>query len=161
MKTQNGFTLIELMIAVALVAILTMISVPAYQGYSERAARANVQADLVSAAAAMERRKAQNFTYAGATAGTATTDTFSSLSPNDAVAGKEKYNLSLILLTAGGSVAAPGSVVARYEILAVSGSNFATGKSEALKIDSEGRKCYKPLGASVTSCTVGTDPTWK
>lgn len=161
MKPQAGFTLIELMIAVALVAILTLIAVPAYQGYSERAARANVQADLMAAAAAMERRKSQNFTYAGATAGTAATDTFPSISPTDADVGKQKYNLTLRLLTAGGTVAAPGNVVARYEILAISTTNFKGGQQEALKIDDQGRKCYKPLAASVTDCVYGTDGTWK
>lgn len=38
MNQQSGFTLFELMIAIAVVAILSAIGVPAYQGYVQKAA---------------------------------------------------------------------------------------------------------------------------
>jgi type IV pilus assembly protein PilE len=161
MQSQKGFTLMELMIAVALVAIITMIAIPSYTGYTQRSARANAQAELMAAASAMERRKAQNFTYAGATVGTAATDTISSMSPHDASAGSQKYNITLTFLKNDGSVAAVGDTVGGYQLLAVSTAAFASGGTEALKLDHLGRKCYKPLGGSVTDCTFGSDPTWK
>ncbi len=51
MKAQQGFTLIELMIVVAIIGILASVAVPAYQDYT---AKAKFQ-DGVSAVAAVEK----------------------------------------------------------------------------------------------------------
>lgn len=42
MKHQLGFTLFELMIAIAVIAILSAMAVPAYQGYIQKAALTDV-----------------------------------------------------------------------------------------------------------------------
>jgi type IV pilus assembly protein PilE len=60
---QTGFTLIEVMIVVAVVALLSAIALPSYQEYVRRAHRANAQATLVQAAQWMERAATVRGTY--------------------------------------------------------------------------------------------------
>lgn len=62
-KQTRGFTLIEVMITVVIVAILAAIAIPSYGRYVIRAHRSEGQALVVEAAARMERYYAQNFTY--------------------------------------------------------------------------------------------------
>jgi type IV pilus assembly protein PilE len=60
----NGFSLIELLIAITIVGILTAIAVPAYQGYVLGGARAGAAACLLEYAQFMERVYTTNMTYA-------------------------------------------------------------------------------------------------
>lgn len=60
---QAGFSLIELMVAVAIMAILLAIAVPAYQKYVIRANRVEAVTLLNEAAARQERYYAQNNAY--------------------------------------------------------------------------------------------------
>lgn len=55
MTRQRGFTLIELMISVAVIGILTAIALPQYRDYIERSRRADGRAALLKAAQWLER----------------------------------------------------------------------------------------------------------
>ncbi len=57
-KFQPGFTLIEIMIAVVIVAILSAIALPAYQQYVIRAKRTDGRAALLNNHTALEKCKA-------------------------------------------------------------------------------------------------------
>jgi type IV pilus assembly protein PilE len=71
---QRGFTLIELMITVAIVGILAAIAYPSYREYVAKSRRAEVQALLMQSSQWMERFYAENYSYSTNTAGVAVTD---------------------------------------------------------------------------------------
>lgn len=62
-KAYKGFTLIELMIAVAIVGILAMISYPAYKGHTAKSHRIEAKTALAELASKQEIFFAQNSTY--------------------------------------------------------------------------------------------------
>lgn len=63
---KRGFTLVELLITMAIVSIVAMIAIPAYTQYVAKARRADAQSALVAFAGAMERHFANNASYLGA-----------------------------------------------------------------------------------------------
>lgn len=67
-QRSRGFTLIEMMIVVVILAILAAIALPSYQKYVLRSHRAEGQALLSEAAARQERYFAQNNSYASSAA---------------------------------------------------------------------------------------------
>lgn len=65
-RRNQGFTLIELMIVVAIIGIIAAIAYPNYTQYVERARRSDAQGALMGLAAAMERHRTANGTYENA-----------------------------------------------------------------------------------------------
>lgn len=97
-KQETGFSLLELMIAVAIVGIISAVVYPSYREYIIDARRVDAQQALLSFANAMERFKIANSTYAGAASGGANTgfpaaNVFPSQAPIDG--GDAFYNLRI------------------------------------------------------------------
>lgn len=73
---QRGFTLIELMITVVIVAILAAVALPAYNDYVARGKIQEATTTLSDARVKLEQHFQDNRTYAGATLNTAGTKYF-------------------------------------------------------------------------------------
>lgn len=65
-RQQRAFSLIEILVVLAVAAVLLAVAIPVYNGYSVRAYRTQVQADLLRCAQGMERHAASAMGYANA-----------------------------------------------------------------------------------------------
>lgn len=65
MNRHNGFTLIELMVTVAMVAILASIAIPSYRQYAIRNAESQAQAKMKQLEIELNRWRATALTYKG------------------------------------------------------------------------------------------------
>lgn len=128
---QSGFTLIEMMIVVAIVGILAAISYPSYRDYVERAGRADGKAKLLEIMQAQERFYSQNQTY---TANLGAGGLGYGVAANAAVASDEgRYNIT--------AAACAGAIASCVALTADAvGQQASDTKCGDLTLDSRGTK---------------------
>lgn len=141
---QSGFTLIELMITVAIIGLLVSIAFPSYQDSVRRSKRAEGRAALASLMQQQERYLGQRGTYAAFTDGTGDGANFKVYSGDDS-------NGAAYLLTAS-TCPSPNDNL-RNCVLLTAVNQFTDTEAGSLTLTSFGTK----------SCTGGTKPSvcWK
>ena len=123
----SGFTLIELMITVAILAIIAAVAIPSYSSYVDRGKRAEARTALLDIAARQERYYSNNRQYA---------DQLSKLRMSGTKSENGYYTLSVALGAAG---TATGSNTQTFRATARP-SGWTDDKCGDLGIDETGAK---------------------
>jgi len=109
---EAGFTLVELLVVLAIVGVLVAIAIPSYLALTGRAADASAKANLRAALPSAEAYYVDNGTYAGMTAGVLRAQYDAGLAPGVAVAGTPTQSGYCLADSVDGhtwSVAGPGA----------------------------------------------------
>jgi type IV pilus assembly protein PilE len=130
-KNSSGFTLIELMIVVTIIAILAAIGYPGYQNYVTKARRVDAQADLLELSQYMERFFTENGRYHQDAGGTAVSLPFNK-SPSEG--SSTFYNLSFV-------AGSPTSTTFTLQAVPVGAQLKNDTQCGALSLDHTGVKC--------------------
>lgn len=126
---NQGFTLIELMIVVAIIAILSAIAYPSYDESVKRGKRADGQAYLLDLASQQEAFFAQNLSYANSVTAAAQLNT-------SANSSEGHYTLAVAALPAG--CVATGNKCRTYTLTATPA--FSDAKCTTLTYTNAGTK---------------------
>lgn len=79
MKKQNGFSLIEILIVLVIIAILVAVLTPAYQSYIRRGNRSDAIRSVLAMQVNQEKWRLHNTTYTGTVANISPTGTSASI----------------------------------------------------------------------------------
>lgn len=156
-KSGKGFTLIEVMITVAIVAVLASIAMPSYTSYIARAKRADARTQLLQAAQFMQRFYAANDQYAQDRAGNAVLGAGVGMpdglrvSPAD---GTAVYQLNTAIAAAGNYAAAVTTTAYTLTMAPITGRAMAADACGSFTLTSTGVR-------GVVGATRTRDECWK
>lgn len=132
MKKGRGFTLIELMIAVAIIGILAMVALPVYDGAMRKSRRGTAQAFMADVAQREQARFLDARTYVPIADNAAFSGAIGISVPGDVSAN---YNISVACVMPGGTGGCTNGAPPSFTVTAI-----ATGKQDA-RNDEDLRLC--------------------
>lgn len=150
---SRGFTLIELMITVAIVAILAAIAYPSYAEHIAKGRRADARARMMAAQQWMERYYTERYSYASAGETTKNTDfdaQTSFVTSPPAGEGAAMYTLSVVVAGTDYTLTATRQAGSAMEHDAC--GNLTLTKDGTKSVVSYDTARYASTAAAVTAC---------
>lgn len=138
----RGFTLVELMIVVAIIGILVSVAMPAYDKYLVKSTRTQAKAALLNMAQMEERYYTNNATYVTVAAlGAAGTVPSGWQNWSGDSSDNARYAITVAALSTNSGTAAD-DITTTFIAWALPRGGFKDADCGALGIDSQGRKYY-------------------
>ena len=165
LKQQVGFTLIELMIVIMIVAVLAAIAVPSYRQYVVRNAEAQAQARMQELDIELNRWRASALTYKGFTPKKVASngdisyaydeaDNKTIYVPKGSDSSNYHYKITLVDAATGNTLAPASSgystAGSSWRMLAEPNASFESSDAHIIMISSTGVRC-KSKDRTVTS----------
>ncbi len=153
---HRGFTLLEVMVVVAIVGIVAAIAMPSYQRYVIKEKRIDLQTGLIQIAQKLENYKLVNNDY-GAT--NANTGYAGNALLNPAIYGStvypttEKARYNLVITPAGGTTSAATSTTWEIDATPI-GASAGDG---LVKINDQNWRCWSKVNGP---CTLSATSNW-
>ncbi|SDB99713.1 type IV pilin protein [Acinetobacter boissieri] len=140
---SKGFTLIEMMIVVVIVAILVAVAIPSYQSYVRTVNEGRAIQAMQNESVLLERYKARNFSY---------------INYSSALSGIQGYTFTLTD-QAGNTLTSNNTTGSDWSIIAQNTS--ADSKQASFLITSNGTRCKNTAFSNIskTDCGTGAE-TW-
>ena len=132
-QKQKGFTLIELMIVVAIIGILAAIGYPSYTESVAKSRRGNAQAEMLALSSALERYYTQNNHYSNAAVAGADTG-----APNPAIYRVDNEITPFYTITI--SAVGNADTAQTYTLSAVPAGNMVGDRCGTMTLNSAGVK---------------------
>ena len=161
MKRTRGFTLVEVLIAAAIIGVLLAIALPSYQNYKIRSNRTDMKQMMQSIGQQMQVYKtANNYSYTNATFAS-TTSTLLINSSTSVVSqypiSDPKYQLTLVVTDVNG-VAPPVAAGVSWRLTAIPmGTQSLDG---SLVLNDQGWTCWNKTNGTAMNLCVNSAPTF-
>ena len=136
---QAGFTLIEVVVVVAIIGILTAIAIPSYTAYIMRSNRSDARSQLLMASQWMERFRNESGSYA-TTVALVPVALPAGLTQSPAT-GPAKYNIGITAVGTG-----------VYTLTATAVGTMAADVCQTITVTNTGVRGFSGAGSSLQTC---------